>query len=383
MRDRPARAPRVRARPEPARPGRAARARTARARPGPGRRVPVRGPASRRPDPVRRDRCAGWSRSSRRRADRSRCAAACSCRRRRGGASASVPPRATQTSEAAANAAGTPTGDPATATAMRDSEESSRITMALDGFWRWTGAAPVRHHSGVRFPTRRATWSAPLQGSRRFFANTPAFRDRPPVDQRFGGTNAGRSSRRAVAPPPRRSPPRHPSGARKSPARGPSVPEPRFPEGAVSASSSFPGVAAARPSPLASTGGRTLHPRPIFRSLDANAHRTTRSTTECTRSPKRWAWPSPSCCRANADLFEIVGLSLRVSLTAVGVACTIGLPLGAALAVSRFPGRGGRARARQRADGIAAGRRRTSWSTSRCRTPARSARSVCSTPRRR
>ena len=38
-------------------------------------------------------------------------------------------------------------------------------------------------------------------------------------------------------------------------------------------------------------------------------------------------------------LVEIVLLSLRVSLTAVVIACVIGLPLGAAVAVSRFPGR--------------------------------------------
>jgi tungstate transport system permease protein len=38
-------------------------------------------------------------------------------------------------------------------------------------------------------------------------------------------------------------------------------------------------------------------------------------------------------------LLEIIGLSLRVSLTAVAVAGLIGLPLGAILAVSRFPGR--------------------------------------------
>jgi tungstate transport system permease protein len=45
---------------------------------------------------------------------------------------------------------------------------------------------------------------------------------------------------------------------------------------------------------------------------------------------------------ANADaaLMEIVLLSLRVSLTAVVLACLVGLPLGAALAISRFPGRG-------------------------------------------
>ncbi len=39
-------------------------------------------------------------------------------------------------------------------------------------------------------------------------------------------------------------------------------------------------------------------------------------------------------------LIEIVGLSLRVSLTAVALAAAIGLPLGAALALARFPGRG-------------------------------------------
>ena len=42
----------------------------------------------------------------------------------------------------------------------------------------------------------------------------------------------------------------------------------------------------------------------------------------------------------DADVVEIVGLSLRVSLVAVGIAAAIGLPLGAALAVLRFPGRG-------------------------------------------
>jgi len=42
---------------------------------------------------------------------------------------------------------------------------------------------------------------------------------------------------------------------------------------------------------------------------------------------------------ADADLLEIIGLSLRVSLTAVAIACAIGLPLGAALAIARFPGR--------------------------------------------
>ncbi len=39
------------------------------------------------------------------------------------------------------------------------------------------------------------------------------------------------------------------------------------------------------------------------------------------------------------DLVEIVALSLRVSVTAVGLASVIGLPLGAAVALFRFPGR--------------------------------------------
>jgi len=43
---------------------------------------------------------------------------------------------------------------------------------------------------------------------------------------------------------------------------------------------------------------------------------------------------------ADADLIEIVLLSLRVSLSAMIVACAVGLPLGAALAVNRFHGRG-------------------------------------------
>ena len=42
---------------------------------------------------------------------------------------------------------------------------------------------------------------------------------------------------------------------------------------------------------------------------------------------------------ADPKLFGIVLLSLRVSLTAVAVACLVGLPIGAAIAVSRFPGR--------------------------------------------
>ena len=42
---------------------------------------------------------------------------------------------------------------------------------------------------------------------------------------------------------------------------------------------------------------------------------------------------------ADANLLEIIGLSLRVSLTAVAVSCLIGLPLGAAVGMGRFPGR--------------------------------------------
>jgi len=41
----------------------------------------------------------------------------------------------------------------------------------------------------------------------------------------------------------------------------------------------------------------------------------------------------------DAGLYEIVLLSLRVSLTATALACIIGLPVGALLAVARFPGR--------------------------------------------
>ncbi|WP_193369427.1 ABC transporter permease [Pelagibius marinus] len=42
----------------------------------------------------------------------------------------------------------------------------------------------------------------------------------------------------------------------------------------------------------------------------------------------------------DADLMEIIALSLRVTILAVAMACAIGLPLGALLAVGRFPGRG-------------------------------------------
>ena len=40
------------------------------------------------------------------------------------------------------------------------------------------------------------------------------------------------------------------------------------------------------------------------------------------------------------DLWEIVALSMRVSLGALALAALIGVPLGAALALGRFPGRG-------------------------------------------
>jgi tungstate transport system permease protein len=42
---------------------------------------------------------------------------------------------------------------------------------------------------------------------------------------------------------------------------------------------------------------------------------------------------------ADPDFLEIVALSLRVSISAVVISCAIGLPLGAGLAVLRFPGR--------------------------------------------
>lgn len=43
--------------------------------------------------------------------------------------------------------------------------------------------------------------------------------------------------------------------------------------------------------------------------------------------------------RADPELLEIIALSLRVSLTALLLSCAVGLPLGAALGVLRFPGR--------------------------------------------
>lgn len=43
---------------------------------------------------------------------------------------------------------------------------------------------------------------------------------------------------------------------------------------------------------------------------------------------------------ADGDLIQIVGLSLYVSLSATLLACVIGLPVGALVAITRFPGRG-------------------------------------------
>ncbi len=43
----------------------------------------------------------------------------------------------------------------------------------------------------------------------------------------------------------------------------------------------------------------------------------------------------------DSDLIEIIALSLNVSLLATAFSCVMGLPLGALLAVSRFPGRQG------------------------------------------
>src|SRR3546814_20578277 len=47
----------------------------------------------------------------------------------------------------------------------------------------------------------------------------------------------------------------------------------------------------------------------------------------------------PRILSGDAVLGEIVALSLGVTLTALLVACLIGLPAGAALALARFPGR--------------------------------------------
>lgn len=44
--------------------------------------------------------------------------------------------------------------------------------------------------------------------------------------------------------------------------------------------------------------------------------------------------------RGDAVLLDIIALSLRVTLSAVAISCVIGLPIGAGLAMARFPGRG-------------------------------------------
>ena len=41
----------------------------------------------------------------------------------------------------------------------------------------------------------------------------------------------------------------------------------------------------------------------------------------------------------NPDVWEIIRLSLRVSLTATAIALLVGIPVGASLALARFPGR--------------------------------------------
>ncbi len=46
-----------------------------------------------------------------------------------------------------------------------------------------------------------------------------------------------------------------------------------------------------------------------------------------------------SAAFASRELWQIIGLSLTVSLAATAVAASLGLPLGVALAIWRFPGR--------------------------------------------
>ena len=55
-------------------------------------------------------------------------------------------------------------------------------------------------------------------------------------------------------------------------------------------------------------------------------------------TPRRFS----SSARADPTLLAIVRLSLLVSLSAAAVAALIGMPLGALLALTRFPGRAGR-----------------------------------------
>lgn len=62
------------------------------------------------------------------------------------------------------------------------------------------------------------------------------------------------------------------------------------------------------------------------------------------------------------DLIEIIALSLRVTLSAVAIACVIGLPLGAVVGAFRFPGPRRRHGDPQRADGPAARGGSACWS---------------------
>jgi tungstate transport system permease protein len=52
-----------------------------------------------------------------------------------------------------------------------------------------------------------------------------------------------------------------------------------------------------------------------------------------------WATALHLIATLDAQLIDIVALSMRVSLTAVALSAILGLPFGAALAVTRFPGR--------------------------------------------
>src|SRR3712207_4670760 len=71
--------------------------------------------------------------------------------------------------------------------------------------------------------------------------------------------------------------------------------------------------------------------------------------TECSQTPRRaglqgfgeaFGLAFGLVARMDTALAENVLLSLRVSLAAVTLACLVGMPLGALLAVARFPGRG-------------------------------------------
>jgi tungstate transport system permease protein len=59
-----------------------------------------------------------------------------------------------------------------------------------------------------------------------------------------------------------------------------------------------------------------------------------------TDTPSAFATALALIVSGDPEFLGIVGLSLRVTLSAVALACLLGMPLGAALAVTRFPGRG-------------------------------------------